>query len=245
MELRLFVFHHAGGSHLPYRGWPELFPADWDVRLVDAPGRGRLGDRAALGEAAALVAYFRHELDAELTGSFALFGHSMGGIVAYELTRALLAEGRVPPVWLGLSARGTPLPDGGGVRRDLMSDAELRQELIRTGGTPTEVLDHPELWAYFAPTLRSDLRLVDTWRPAPAAAALPVPLSVYGGAQDPVTPPARLAGWARHSTRFLGLRLFEGGHFYHQDDPGPLAERITEDIRTALSLAGPAVAGPR
>ncbi|MEV5878590.1 alpha/beta fold hydrolase [Streptomyces sp. NPDC052101] len=244
MELRLFVFHHAGGSHLPYRGWPDRFPADWEIRLMDAPGRGRLGDLAALGDAAALVEYFRRELDGELVGPFALFGHSMGGIVAYELTRALLAEGRTPPVWLGLSARATPLPDGG-VRRDLMSDAELRRELVRMGGTPTEILDDPDMWAYFAPTIRSDLRLVDTWRPALTDAPLPVPLSVYGGAQDAVTPPARLAGWARQSTRFLGLRLFEGGHFYFLDDPGPLTERITDDIRTALAPAGPAAARPR
>jgi surfactin synthase thioesterase subunit len=126
-----------------------------------------------------------------------------------------------------------------------MSDAELRRELVRMGGTPTEVLDDPELWAYFEPTLRSDFRVVDTWRPMATAAPLPVPLSVYGGARDLGTPPARLTGWARHSTRFLGLRLFDGGHFYFQGDPGPLTERITEDIRTALAAAGPAAVGPR
>lgn len=112
MELRLFVFHHAGGSHLPYRDWPGRFPAGWDVRTPDAPGHGLLMDRPAIGDALRLVDHFRTELDAELTGPYALFGHSMGGLIAYELTRRLVAEGRTPPVWLGLSARGTPRPDG-------------------------------------------------------------------------------------------------------------------------------------
>ncbi|MFJ5779692.1 thioesterase II family protein [Streptomyces sp. NPDC093094] len=242
MELRLFVFHHAGGSHLAYRDWPRLFPAGWDVRLVDAPGRGLCGDRPAIGDALRLVSWFRSELDAELRGPFALFGHSMGGLIAYELTRALVAEGRAP-MWLGLSARGIPRPGGDGTRRHLLSDAGLRRELALMGGTPAEVLDDPELWELFSPAIRGDLRLVETWRPLPDPAPLPVPLSVYGGTDDPVAPPDRLAGWAAHSTHPLGLRLFEGGHFYFQPDPAPLTARITADIRAALALSAPA--GPR
>ncbi|MEU0580158.1 alpha/beta fold hydrolase [Streptomyces griseoincarnatus] len=238
MELRLFVFHHAGGSHLAYRDWPGRFPADWDVRLVDAPGRGLESDRPAIGDARRLVSWFRAELDCELTGPVALFGHSMGGLIAYELARALLAEGR-PPVWLGLSARGVPRPGGDGTRRHLLSDEGLRRELALMGGTPAEVLDNPELWELFSPAIRGDLRLVETWRPLPDPVPMPVPLSVYGGTDDPVAPARRLTGWSRHSTRHLGLRLFDGGHFYFQPDPAPLTARITADIRAALALSGP------
>ncbi|MGW2180956.1 thioesterase II family protein [Streptomyces sp. NPDC001732] len=237
MELRLFVFHHAGGSHLLYRDWPDRFPADWEVRLVDAPGRGLLADRPAIGDALQLVDHFLTELDAELTGPYALFGHSMGGLVAYELTRRLLAEGRTPPVWLGLSARGTPRPEGDGTQRYLLDDAGLRRELTEMGGTPTAVLEDPDMWELFGPAIRGDLRLVETWRPVPDPAPLPVPLSVFGGTGDAAAPPARLAGWADRSEHFLGLHLFEGGHFYFQPDPAALTGRITEDARRALALA--------
>ncbi|MEE1840020.1 alpha/beta fold hydrolase [Streptomyces sp. NPDC007076] len=247
MELRLFVFHHAGGSHLPYRDWPGRFPAGWDVRTPDAPGHGLLMDRPAIGDALRLVDHFRTELDAELTGPYALFGHSMGGLIAYELTRRLVAEGRTPPVWLGLSARGTPRPDGDddGTPRHLLDDDGLRRELAAMGGTPAAVLENPELWELFGPVIRSDLRLVETWRPAPDPAPLPVPLSVYGGTTDTVAPPARLAGWAERSEHFLGLRLFEGGHFYFQPDPTALTRRITEDIRRAPARHGSPRAVPR
>ncbi|MER5466547.1 alpha/beta fold hydrolase [Streptomyces sp. NPDC002668] len=241
MEVRLFVFHHAGGSHLLYRDWPGRFPADWELRLVDAPGRGMLADRPPIGDADALVDHFLDELGPELNGPYALFGHSMGGLVAYELTRRLLAQGRTPPFWLGLSARSTPRPGGDGSRRHLLSDAGLRRELAAMGGTPSFVLDDPELWELFEPAIRTDLRLVENWRPAPDPAPLPVPLSVFGGTRDTVAEPERLAGWAERTERFLGMHLFDGGHFYFQPDPAPLTGRITQDIRSALAVSRHAV----
>ncbi|OIK06005.1 thioesterase II family protein [Streptomyces monashensis] len=237
MELRLFVFHHAGGSHLLYRDWPDALPADWDVHLIDAPGHGMLADQPAIGDAPALVDHFLRDLDDRLTGRFALFGHSMGGLIAYELTRRLLAEGRTPPLWLGLSSRGTPLPDGARTHRHLLGDEELRREVAALGGTPSAVLEDPALWRLYAPVIRRDMQLVETWRPAPDAGLLSVPLSVFGGRHDTATPPARIDGWAGRAARFLGLHLFDGGHFYFRPDPGPLLRQVTVDARRALDLA--------
>ncbi|MFF2101936.1 thioesterase II family protein [Streptomyces sp. NPDC058202] len=359
-RLRLFVFHHAGGSHLAYRDWPARFPAGWQVHLPDAPGRGPRDERPALHDTDALVDHYLHTLGDTLTGPFAFFGHSLGAVVAYELTRRLVDEGRTPPRWLGLSARD-PLPalphpnprphrtanppnatgtgtgtgttgtahpphtpdapaaadtpdaadatgttaaagtavtiraagtaygagttyamgatyaagtafgagaepmrdtqgaasagsvqgsegavgmDGvAGVRdavgpagggRHLLSDGELRRELAAMGGTPPAVLDHPQLWELFAPVIRADLRINETWRPRPAAAPLPVPLSVFGGRHDQVAPPHLLGGWAQTCEPFLGIRLFEGGHFYFQDRLPEVTRHIQEDIRRAL-----------
>jgi surfactin synthase thioesterase subunit len=237
-QLRLFVFHHSGGSHLMYRDWPSCFPAGWDVRIPDAPGRGPRDTRPAMSDTDALLTYFLHELDSGLTGRFAFFGHSMGGLVAYELTRRLIAAGRTPPVWLGVSARGTLHPGGDPTRRHLLSDTELRRELVAMGGTSSSVLDHQELWDLFAPTIRADLRISEMWRTEPLAAPLPVPLSVFGGTRDHVAPPHRLDGWAASSEHFLGLHLFDGGHFYFQDRLPEVTGRIQDDVHRALLLTG-------
>ncbi|MGW7609142.1 thioesterase II family protein [Streptomyces sp. NPDC054766] len=243
-NLRLFVFHHSGGSHLVYRDWPACFPG-WDVQIPDAPGRGPRDRRPALTHAGALFDHFLHELDSLLTGPYAFFGHSMGGMVAYELTRRLLDMGRTPPVWLGVSARGTLHPDGDPVRRHLLSDTQLRRELAAMDGTPSSVLDHDELWDLFAPTIRADLRMSETWRTEPLTAPLPVPLSVFGGTRDHVAPPHRLDGWADASEHFLGRHLFDGGHFYFQDRLPEVAGRIQDDVRRALLPARPPSAAVR
>lgn len=241
--LRLFVFHHAGGSHLLYRDWPRLLPASWDVRLLDAPGRGRLTGEPQIDDAHALAAFFRRRLAADLSGPFAFFGHSMGALIAYELTQQLAAEGHRLPVWLGLSARGAPRPQGEGTRRHALPDEELRLHLAAMGGTPLEVLRDPDLWEMFAPALRNDLRLVESWRPLPGAPDLRMPLNVYSGHGDVVVAPERLAGWEEHARRFMGLRMFDGGHFYFQADPVPLLEHVARDASAALAAAravGPA-----
>jgi surfactin synthase thioesterase subunit len=158
-------------------------------------------------------------------------------MVAYELTRRLIDLGRTPPVWLGVSARGTLHPEGDGTSRHTLSDAELRRELVAMGGTPPSVLAHQELWELFAPTIRADLRISETWRTKPLTTPLPVPLSVFGGTQDHISPPHRLDGWAAASQRFMGLHLFDGGHFYFKDRLLEVSGRIQDDVRCALLLA--------
>jgi surfactin synthase thioesterase subunit len=243
--VRLYVFAHAGGSALMFRGWPEHFPAGWRVTALDAPGHGALMGQPLITDGEELVSHFLDRLAPELARPglpFAFFGHSMGALVAHELTRRLLAAGAGLPVWLGLSACGAPTPGSppaAGRGREL-SDEDLRRRLSLLGGTPARVLEHPALWRVFAPVVRADLRLVESWRTAPAAPPLPVAVSVsvFGGAQDRVTGRQDLARWAQHCERFLGVRLFPGGHFYFQDDPRALAEAVTAEVRLAL-LARP------
>lgn len=275
-QLRLFVFHHAGGSHLAYRDWPSRFPSGWQVRIPDAPGRGPRDTRPALRDADALVEHYLHALEGELTGRFVFFGHSLGAMAAYQLTRRLIETGRTAPRWLGISAHN-PLPRGGTTRpagRDTtttarpadvedaagiagatgveggagvedraggaggglcpLPDAELRRALAAMGGTPPEVLDHPQLWELFAPVIRADLRIDATWRPGPPDAPLPVPLSVFGGSRDQVAPPRLLGGWAGAAEPFLGMRVFDGGHFYFQDRLPEVARHIQDEVRRAL-----------
>ncbi|KOG32625.1 thioesterase II family protein [Streptomyces resistomycificus] len=236
--LRLFVLHHAGGSHLLYRHWPTALPRTWDVRLLDAPGHGLLLDLPQISDAGRLADFLLHSIEPELDCPYALFGHSMGALVTYEITRRVIDRGLPLPVWVGVSARSAPQPAPPGQGYHQLPDAELRTRLRLLGGTPDEVFDDPDLWALFQPVIRTDLRLVETWRPAPGAPALPVALSAYAGGEDHSASPARMSGWAQHTERFVGLRVFDGGHFYFQDDPGPLLRQIEQDATTALDAAG-------
>lgn len=245
--VRLFVFPHAGGWSLTYQDWPDRFPSDWRVRALDSPGHGALLNTPALTDGEALLDHFLDRLAPELADDrtpFAFFGHSMGSLVAYELTRRLLAGGGPTPVWLGVSAFGAPqsgADEPGPMLHAGLSDDELRLRLGMLGGTPAEVLRDPKLWRVFAPAIRADLAVLHSWLPVPARAPLPVALSAFAGARDVAALPGRLAPWAGHTAHFLGLHVFDGGHFYFQDDPDGLADRVTADVRTALrSLSAPA-----
>jgi surfactin synthase thioesterase subunit len=213
---RLFLFHHAGGSPAAFRDWARSFPTDWDVCTISAPGRGRLHHLPPLSDCGELVAFLETELQQWLDLPFGFFGHSMGALVAYELTRSLLRGNRPVPSWLGISACNPPSPRfwQGAQRRDLLSGDRLRRWLADNGHLPPELLADDELWKLFHPTFRSDFGLVDTWRPQPAAAPIPVPVTAFGGTSDPMAQPQALQLWSEHTERFLGARLYTGGHFY-------------------------------
>ncbi|MER7173064.1 thioesterase II family protein [Streptomyces mesophilus] len=236
--LRLFVLHHAGGSHVTYRHWPAALPDHWDVTLLDAPGHGERLGTEPVDDAGRLADFLLGEIEPELPVPYALFGHSMGALVAYEMARRACDRGLTGPVWLGVSARPAPVMSraGGGPRRwHALADDALRARLQGLGGTPAGILDDPALWALYAPVIRADLRVVENWRPTPGAGPLPTVLSAYAGREDFAVSPL-MAGWETHAEHFLGLRSFDGGHFYFLDDPTPLLHSIERDVEMARQI---------
>ncbi|NKI41865.1 thioesterase II family protein [Streptomyces physcomitrii] len=226
--VRVFLIHHGGGSHLLYRGWAARFPADWEVCLPDYPGRAHRRAEPLLGDSAALVDDLRAQLADWWDRPFVLFGHSMGALLAYELTRRLLAEGDPLPRALHLSAfqppsRFRPYEPP----RHLLGEEELRDWLRATGACPPRLLDDAAVWARFGPLLRGDFAVVDGWRPDAGAPPLPVPLSVSGGLDDPLVDPGELSAWAEYTKDFRGTHLYPGGHFYLTEHRKSIVQTVT------------------
>lgn len=231
---RLFLLHHAGGSHLLYRGWAQHFPEDWELCLLEAPGRGNLQALPLIDDCDRLVDYFHTAIAPLLDRPFGFFGHSMGALIAYQLTRRLLRQGEPLPTWLGVSGYGAPRGDADAdCRPHVMADDELRAWLRSGGGSPPQLLDNDDVWHKFAPVFRSDFKLVGTWAPPLSPEPLPVALSVFAGVHDTLIDEDRLSAWRAFSTNFHGLERYEGGHFYLMNHQQPLAAAITAAMRSA------------
>ncbi|MFE9882656.1 thioesterase domain-containing protein [Streptomyces sp. NPDC005784] len=234
--VRLFLFHHAGGSHLLYRGWAKHFPQDWELCLLEAPGRGQLETVPLIDDCDRLVDYFHTAIAPLLDRPFGFFGHSMGALIAYQLTHRLHHEGGPLPDWLGASAYGAPRgeADADG-RPHLMPDDELRSWLRNVGGSTPQLLDDDAVWHKFAPVVRSDFKLLDTWAPPRDPEPLPVPLSVFGGRGDTLIGEDHLLAWRAFTTHFHGLKRYEGDHFYLMNHQQHLAAAITAAMRSAAA----------
>ncbi|MEU8777711.1 alpha/beta fold hydrolase [Streptomyces sp. NPDC048606] len=237
-ELRLFVLHHAGGSHLAYVDWVERFPEEWDVVLLEAPGRGPLSGLAPHTTVEGLAARLREDVGPWIRDApFALFGHSMGALVGYELSRQLAERGLPAPVWLGVSACESPFEGEQPVPGEplhLMEAARLRRELAAMGGLPTAILEDDDLWRLYEPRLRADFRAVETWTPRPPATArLTVPVSLFGGEEDHVVTREQLTAWTAGVDTTVGAHWFPGGHFYWSGRAAEVVGRIVEEVDTA------------
>jgi surfactin synthase thioesterase subunit len=224
--LRLIAFHHAGGSAAMYHPMSAELPADWELLVLDLPGRGKRFTEAPIGDMAALVARVVEDVHPWLDAPVALFGHSLGAILAVELARACEARG-TPPVWVGVSGRVAPTLQGQTRQLSALDDATLLAEVIALGGTPERLGEIPELRDHFMRVVRADIAALESYRPAADREPLGCPVTGFAGTTDTWAPPTTMRPWARETRGAFHLCELPGGHFYFL---GPAFAGFTRDI---------------
>jgi medium-chain acyl-[acyl-carrier-protein] hydrolase len=230
--LRLFCVPHAGGAPHAFQGWPLELPRHVEVCAVNLPGRGKRFAELAYDRLGPLVRDLAAGLSPWLDRPFALFGHSMGAVVAFELARVLRSEGKREPVHLFVSGASAPqLPRL--QRLHLLTDSQLIAELVRMNGLERELLEETELLHLVLPTIRRDLEAAETHECA-AGVPLTCPLSVFGGADDWLAPSDRLSSWDVHTTGACRVDVFEGDHFFVNS----ARRQLLEAVSARLALTG-------
>jgi len=211
---RLFCLPFAGGGASTFRHWPATLPDDIELLVVQLPGRDARRAERPLDSIAAMARATQLAVREASDLPFAVFGHSMGALVAYELARALEDEGGPRPAHVFVSARRPPdVPDRHAPIHALPDDQFLDALQHRYGAVPQAVRDEPDLLALLLPVLRADIKAVETY-PTEGGRKVTCPLHVYGGADDRRPAPDELAGWDRAAAGDVRVRLFPGDHFY-------------------------------
>lgn len=230
-ELNLLCLPYSGASAMVYSRWRRKLPGWLQVRPVELPGRGaRLGESLQT-DMQALARQLGREQRLAANTPYALLGHSLGALLAFELAHELQALGCPAPVVL--FACGTAAPTrredyDAKHWRDPKSDAELIDQLRELNGTPEEVLANEELMSLTLPVLRADFLLCGryAYRQRPA---LRCPLRVLGGKDDRVSE-GQLLAWRKESVGDFSLEMFPGGHFFiHEQE-----DRVLDVLATTL-----------
>ncbi|MFJ9715307.1 thioesterase II family protein [Streptomyces sp. NPDC101213] len=235
----LVCLPHAGGSasaHLPLSA--ELSAAA-EVLIVQYPGRQDRLAEPALGDLRQLADRIAHALLPWRDRPLALFGHSMGSLLAYEVALRLERRRGRPLVGLVVSGRAAPsVPSDRGVHT--MDDERLTGHLAELAGTPPALLADRELLATVLPSVRADFRAVETYRDH-AGHQVGCPISSYRGTKDAGVSRDGLGKWAGYTTGRWTARLFDGGHFYLQSREREVARAVLQDLAafTARGTAGP------
>jgi surfactin synthase thioesterase subunit len=211
---RLFCLPYAGGGAGVFRAWSEALPADVELLAAQLPGReGRLRERP-FDSVADIVNAVLPLIAAASDLPYALFGHSMGALVAFELALLLEASPLRAPSHLFVSARRAPDEPESEPPVHHLPDTEFVDELQRRyRAIPEAVRREPDLLALLLPTLRADLRAIERY-PVGGGRRLRAPLTVYGGSEDRHPTPSQLPGWQRVAEKTVRVRVFSGDHFY-------------------------------
>lgn len=241
---RLFCFPYAGVGASAFRRWPASLGSDVDVVAIQPPGRESRHREPALPNVLEVVAAVVTELEPLLDRPYALFGHSLGGVIAFEVARELLRRGRSAPVRLFVSASRPPqLASSHPPVRDL-PDLDLLKEIDRRYGAtvPVQVMESSELRALFVPSLRADIGALETYVHAPGV-PLPCPISAFAGAADLMVPPSAVEQWRAYTAGPFTLRIVNGAHLFIQSAHVDLVAAVREDLLGTPLPAGGAGAG--
>jgi len=228
---RLFCFPYAGGGASIFRTWPERLPSDIEVCAIQLPGREDRLRETPFARILSLIDELADVLNPYMDLPFAFFGHSLGSLISFELTRRLRRQKAPCPLQLFISGcRAPQIPDPDPPIHHL-PDAEFIEELSRFNGTPKAVLDNSELMEVFLPLLRSDIRLYETYV-YDHEAPLDCPISAFGGLEDEEVSREELAAWCDQTRSRFSMQVFPGDHFFlNGKESNGLLEIISKDIR--------------
>ncbi len=204
----------AGASATMYLRWRARLPAWLSLVPIELPGRGGRMAEPLVEQADQLVEQLCREHVGLTRAPYALFGHSMGGMLAHAMAARWQAQGLPGPLTLFVSACPAPSQRERSRFSGHRDEGWLVADLLRQGGTPPEVLENPELRAIVLSVLAADYRVCEstcdrTFESAPLRA----PLIALGGQDDDIRP-ERLQAWRHESEGGFELHWFEGGHFY-------------------------------
>lgn len=229
-RLRLFCFPYAGGAASVFRNWSDGLPADVDLCPIQFPGRGTRLMEPPFSRLSPLVEELAEALLPLLDRPFALFGHSLGSLVSFELARQLRANHQARPVRLFVSGGSAPQIPHRGPPIHSLPDREFAAELHRLDGTPEELLNHSELMDIVLPSLRADFALYESYKYS-SEPPLNCPISTFGGLSDQRVNHDDLEAWRDQTTASFSIRMFPGDHFFLRSTQPLLVRALAHELR--------------
>jgi medium-chain acyl-[acyl-carrier-protein] hydrolase len=241
-RLPLYCFPYGGAGASAYRDWSPGLPEWIEVKPMQPPGRETRFREEPYTRLAPMVAEMVGKVEAE-RGPFALFGHSLGGLVAFELARELRRQGRPAPLLLVVSGFSPPHLLRDRIRvTHLPPDDFWREVQVHYDVTP-EIVAEPLFRELAYPALRADLEIVETYVPYEEP-PFDFPLLALGGVGDPEASPQQIEGWQEYSRRPVPVRIFPGGHFYVNSSRREVLAEVVAALSSATAMAAVAPSGP-
>lgn len=239
-RVRLFCLPFAGGTAAVFHGWGERLRPEVEVWAAQPRARGMRFRERPLGSVAEMAEEYLEALrvgfglGGPAAGAYAFYGHSLGGLLAFELVRRIEAEGLPGPQHLFI---GATVPPHMGLIHERIGHLEdgafVDAVQERYGGIPAEMLREPELLALFLPALKTDFAAYENHvhRRGKKIAA---PMTVFAGEGDTASRAVLLEEWERYTSGPFMLRVTPGDHFFLSRS----LEMVLGWIRQGLGVGG-------
>jgi medium-chain acyl-[acyl-carrier-protein] hydrolase len=231
-RLRLFCLPYAGGGASVFRSWSNFLPQDLEVCAVQLPGRENRIREQPFRHISGLIQILTEIIKPYLNLPFALFGHSLGAIVAFELARRIRHAYGLKATHLFVASHIAPhIPSPEALHR--LPDASFIEELRMYDGIPELLLEEKELMQLLLPTIRADFAINETYVYSDEE-PLECPISAFGGLHDPKVSSDYLTPWREHTRGAFNQHILPGNHFFLQSSKELLLKIIAEGLANTL-----------
>ncbi len=232
-SVRLLCFASAGHGPSMFRNWSHLTGPDLELMIAQLPGRESRWNEPPFVSLTDLVPALATAVTPWLDRPFAMFGHSLGALVAFELARRVRADRGVGPIRLFASAHRAPQLPNRHPRISHLTDREfIAQVNGRHGGIPDAVASNQELMDLMLPSLRADYRVFEDYQYTEQE-PLSCPITAFGGTGDVYVTADDLQPWGRQTAGEFRLCMLDGGHFFVNDLRDTVVSIVVDEIARA------------
>ncbi|WP_157729350.1 thioesterase II family protein [Tumebacillus algifaecis] len=231
--INLFCIPYAGGSaSVIYGKWSQKLDPSIQVKPLELAGHGRRMSEPFYPTMQAAVTDVLNTIRPQLTERpYAIYAHSMGTIIAYELVAAIRAAGLPEPSTVFLSGRQPPHHQYENKNMHQMTDDDFLEEIWSMGGTSREVFESKEWRALFLPVLRNDYRIIETYRFQEPVIRTNADLVFFYSDRDHLVSKPGIYEWDRYTTQGIEHHEFPGGHFFLNDAWMEICALINQKLR--------------
>jgi surfactin synthase thioesterase subunit len=226
---RLVCFPHAGGSASYFFRLSAALSPEFNVCAIQYPGRQDRRNEPFVETIDDLADCIYAALNPVIDGPVALFGHSMGAVVAFEVARRFEERAQITPTTVFVSARRGPSRLGDEAMQ-LGDDADLVEKMCELGGTDPRLLSDPGVLEMILPAFRNDVRALEQYWQSPNV-RISAPIVVMTAVDDPWTTMEDAMAWHEHTSGSGTTHTFDGGHFYLERHAHRVSTVIAETLR--------------
>ena len=212
-EVNLICFPYAGGSKYSYRSFEAVIPRGINLIPLELPGRGDRVNERLLIDINAMVEDLLGQMNRYTNKPYILYGHSMGGILAYLVAKRISNDNiHLPECLVITGCEGPSVKNDAQKARSLLPSVEFFEELKTLGGIPDEILKDEGIREFFEPILRADLKAIEGFKYRKSI-RLNVPICIIFGVEEDISL-EEASSWVDESNSRVEIFQFPGDHFF-------------------------------
>jgi len=227
-KITLYCLPYAGGRALSYRDFQAHVSNLILIKPLELPGRGKRVREALLTDSEAMIDDLFDQVQND-GQAYAIYGHSLGTLLAYLLTQRIISAGLPAPRHLFLSGGKAPSVLNAQPPKYKLPKAEFINCVKRLGGIAREILEEPELIDFFEPILRADFQALETYVYHPTT-PFDIPMTILHGLADIEIAYQDLLAWQQETRQPIAIKVFQGGHFFIFDHLAQLGQLFNQAL---------------